>query len=300
LFLIEGIYPEELGDGEDDGAEAEPESIGDGGETPEISLNALAGVSHPQTMQVRGRCKGGRVMMLVDTGSTHNFLSSGMARKLGLQARVAASFEVAVANGERIHSEGRCVGAQVCINDAEFFLEFFLLPMEGCEAVLGAQWLRMLGQIMWDFANLYMKFTWKGKDMELWGMSVPRNRFVDSKGILQGVKNQQLGFILFSINLGMTQGGLSSNNPDLLQLLEHFAELFEESQRLPPRRNHDHCIPLKHGTDLVSVHPDRYPHYQKTEIEKIVSGLLETGMIRPNTSPYSSPVLLVKKHDGSW
>lgn len=61
--------------------------------------------------------------------------------------------------------------------------------MEGCEAVLGAQWLRMLGQIMWDFANLYMKVTWKVKDVELWGMSVPRNRFVDSKGILQGVQN---------------------------------------------------------------------------------------------------------------
>jgi len=100
LFLIEGIYPEELGDGEDDGAEAEPESMGDGGEIPEISLNALTGVSNPQTMRVRGRCKGGWVVMLVDTGSTHNFLSTGMARKMGLQAREAESFEVAVANGE--------------------------------------------------------------------------------------------------------------------------------------------------------------------------------------------------------
>lgn len=32
----------------------------------------------------------------------------------------------------------------------------------------------------------------------------------------------------------------------------------------------------------------------------MVKGLLSSGVVRPSTSPYSSPVLLVKKHDGSW
>jgi hypothetical protein len=32
----------------------------------------------------------------------------------------------------------------------------------------------------------------------------------------------------------------------------------------------------------------------------MVTGLLNSGVVRPSTSPYSSPVLLVKKHDGSW
>jgi hypothetical protein len=48
------------------------------------------------------------------------------------------------------------------------------------------------------------------------------------------------------------------------------------------------------------VRPYRYPHYQKNEIEKIVRGLLQSGIVRPSNSSYSSPVLLVKKHDGSW
>lgn len=50
----------------------------------------------------------------------------------------------------------------------------------------------------------------------------------------------------------------------------------------------------------MNVRPYRYPHYQKNDIEKMIVELLSSGVIRPSTSPYSSPVILVKKHDGSW
>jgi hypothetical protein len=79
-----------------------------------------------------------------------------------------------------------------------------------------------------------------------------------------------------------------------------FTELFHEPQGLPPNRPHDHHIQLKPGSGPTNIHPYRYPHYQKNEIEKIVKELLQSGVVRPSTSLYSSPVLLVKKHDGSW
>jgi len=69
---------------------------------------------------------------------------------------------------------------------------------------------------------------------------------------------------------------------------------------LPPSKGHEHQILLKEGITLNYQRSYRYPHFQKSEIEKTVNELLEVGSIRPSQSPFSSPILLVRKVDGSW
>jgi hypothetical protein len=93
-----------------------------------------------------------------------------------------------------------------------------------------------------------------------------------------------------------------SNLSDTLldSLLMEYQDVFAEPKGLPPRRSHDHAIPLVEGASPVSVWPYRYPFYQGGEIEKIVKDLLGSGVIRHSTSPFSSPVLLVQKADGTW
>jgi hypothetical protein len=44
----------------------------------------------------------------------------------------------------------------------------------------------------------------------------------------------------------------------------------------------------------------RHPFSQKNEIEKMVQGFLNTGVIPSSTSPYSSHVVMVLKKEGSW
>ena len=87
---------------------------------------------------------------------------------------------------------------------------------------------------------------------------------------------------------------------DMLALLRKYISVFHKPHGLPPSRSHDHAIPLLPGVSPMKVRPYRYPFSYKTEIEKIVSDLLQEGLIQHSTSPFSSPVILVKKKDGSW
>lgn len=48
------------------------------------------------------------------------------------------------------------------------------------------------------------------------------------------------------------------------------------------------------------IRPYRYPPGLKDENEKQLKDMLSQGLIKPSTSPFSSPVLLVKKKDGSY
>lgn len=45
----------------------------------------------------------------------------------------------------------------------------------------------------------------------------------------------------------------------------------------------------------MNIRPYMYPYFQKESMEKIVKELLEREFIQPSQSPYSSPVILVKK-----
>ncbi|KAL0355638.1 UNVERIFIED_CONTAM: Transposon Ty3-G Gag-Pol polyprotein [Sesamum radiatum] len=73
-----------------------------------------------------------------------------------------------------------------------------------------------------------------------------------------------------------------------------------EPQGLPPKRNIEHRITLKHDVVPKKMHLYRYSYAQKDEIESIVKGMLKEGIIQPSQSPFRSPVLLVKKKDGFW
>ena len=76
--------------------------------------------------------------------------------------------------------------------------------------------------------------------------------------------------------------------------------MFIEPSSLPPTREVDHDIALKEGIEPINVWPYIYAHYQKNEIKKQVQDMLQSGLVRPSASPFSLPVLLVKKKDVNW
>jgi hypothetical protein len=65
---------------------------------------------------------------------------------------------VKVTNGEHVASSGVCLGIDMDIIGECFSINMYVLPLDGFDIVLGVQWLRTLGPIMWNFSDLTMSF----------------------------------------------------------------------------------------------------------------------------------------------
>jgi hypothetical protein len=82
--------------------------------------------------------------------------------------------------------------------------------------------------------------------------------------------------------------------------LHEYADVFKEPETLPPKRSVDHPITLIDDSKPINKRPYRLPFHQKNAMEELIKHMLINKMIRPSISPYSSPVIIVKKKDGTW
>ncbi|KAA8534461.1 hypothetical protein F0562_031978 [Nyssa sinensis] len=100
LFILEACYPDDMVEDYGETIEFDEESAMENiDEAPAISLHAISGTHTPQTMKVRGTLGKYRVIVLLDSGSTHNFLKEDVASKLGLLPDKNGQLDVKVASG---------------------------------------------------------------------------------------------------------------------------------------------------------------------------------------------------------
>ena len=82
-----------------------------------------------------------------------------------------------------------CKGFTWALHGTEFVTDALVLPLGGCDLVLGIQWLSTLGVIKWDFKQLRMEFTYKGRLMVLRGMSIKKPQLMRQEQLPKALKN---------------------------------------------------------------------------------------------------------------
>jgi hypothetical protein len=75
--------------------------------------------------------------MLIDSGSTHNFISEKIARSLHLAFKSTPAFEVKVANRKCIICQGKYERVILLIQGITFIVTLHSLPLHGLNLVLG-------------------------------------------------------------------------------------------------------------------------------------------------------------------
>lgn len=141
-----------------------------------------------------------------------------------------------------------------------------------------------------------MQVDWRNK----W-LAVPYQGLIK---VLQGVPSSLPRRLLLHIESLPAQDPTDSTPSPLSlavqELIREFQDLFEEPNSLPPSRECDHEILLIPGAQPVFIRPYRYPPKLKDEIECQVQEMMDHGLIRRSSSAFSSPVLLMKKKDGTY
>jgi carbamoylphosphate synthase small subunit len=105
--------------------------------TPTISCNALVGISTPQTLKIEGYIKNKKVVVLIDSGSTHNFIHYKLAKALNFFVYPAPKFQVMIADGGTINCSGKCNKINLTMGEYVMNIPMIYIPMGGVDFILG-------------------------------------------------------------------------------------------------------------------------------------------------------------------
>ncbi|MCO5582661.1 hypothetical protein L7F22_036559 [Adiantum nelumboides] len=185
--------------------------------------------------------------------------------------------------------------------------DFFISPLKHEDVILGAPWFDRLATSI-KFLERKISFKFREKDMYInaqeLGSTIP---LVNDQAFDKSIKSSIFAYMIFvkdSLNgVNETQVNESGIQEDLelSNFLNQFQDVFIDDipEELPPKReDDDHMIELIPGSSPPT--PYRVSQPQQEEIMRQVNKLVEKGMVRPNSFPFCSPVLLVQKKDGTY
>ena len=137
--------------------------------TPEVSLSSVMGLTSPKTMRLAEIMNERTVVVMVDPGATHNFVSEVTIEKLGLHPIESRSFGVTLGTGETVQGEGVCTGVVLELQGIKIVEDFLILPLGSSDVILGIQWLEKLGTITTNWKTQTLKFQLDGTTVTLKG-----------------------------------------------------------------------------------------------------------------------------------
>lgn len=123
-----------------------------------LSFNAFNGSMGADTMCFKGNIQGMEIQILLDRGSSYNFLQPRIAHCLKITVHSAGKFQVLVGNGSNLTSEGYILDLPISVQGHMLHVPVYLLSFTGVDLILGSPWLKKLGPHIADYDALSIKF----------------------------------------------------------------------------------------------------------------------------------------------
>ena len=122
----------------------------------ELSLNSLVGLTTSGTMKLKRALGRHDVVVLIDYGATHNFISLDSIHQLGIPLTETTGFGVETGTRESVQGKGICKDVVLTIQVLTIVETFLPIELGSTDMVLGMQWLGRVGQMEVDWHKLEM------------------------------------------------------------------------------------------------------------------------------------------------
>lgn len=101
-----------------------------------------------QTMKVDRLVGNHHVRILLDSGSTHNFVDSRLVKWLGWQLHDSKPFDVMIVDGGKVRRQGYYRNGSLELGGYKCALDLCSLPLGVCGVVLEVQWLSSVSPML--------------------------------------------------------------------------------------------------------------------------------------------------------
>ena len=275
-----------------------------------------------------GTFRGHSVKILIDCGATGHFVNSSLVKRLKLPSIAKLKHDtIRLADGSVLGSYSMMPNVKFSMGTYADIETFHVADLGDFDVILGKPWLsRVNPAVDWRFDTL--KFKHGGAKHTLYPANMIES--VDSSKLVMSVMqlkkavkdtSNQFFFVALKDSIEITElnpakpsdspapaqsehpqpAPESDPTPDIIQaLVDEFKDELSKDVEIPPKRSVELEIPIVPGSPTPCRPMYKHSPAENEEIKRQLQDLLNKGFIRPSSSPYGAPVLLVKKKSGEY
>jgi hypothetical protein len=212
------------------------------------------------------------VIILFDSGASHDFMSSTYAKKAKLSLVVSRAPYVISTPGGWVDANRIDQKVLLELSRRIFSTNHIVLGGQGIDVILGMSWMK-LHRVVLDIAGWLVHL-----DSSVYSNIIRHLPAIShTKASLHHIIEQKL---------------------DDIHVTREFLDMFlDDLPRMPPERAIEFKIELQPGTASIAKAPYKMSTVELKELKIQLQGLLDKGYIRPSTSPWGCSVLFVEKKD---
>ncbi|GJZ03992.1 putative reverse transcriptase domain-containing protein [Tanacetum coccineum] len=243
--------------------------------------------------------------VLFDTGADRSFVSTAFSSQIDIApTALDHDYAIELADGRIIDVNTIIWSCTLNFLNHPFNLDLMPIEMGSFDVIIGIDWLSKYQAVI-VCADKNVRIPWGSETLIFHGNG--SNREHETRlNIISYAKTQKYmlkGCQVFLAHVTMKEAEDKSEKKrlDNVSIVRDFPEVFpEDLPGLPRTRQVEFQIDLIHCAAPVAWAPYRLAPSEMKELSEQLKELFNKGFIRPSSSPWGSPVLFVKKKNGSF